>query len=215
MVDAAKALAKTEDLAAVARLTVEQLRSQLRDIDEHGAHSEFADDKAFIERSMTTWVKRAGPAPASDLTERVLLGQGLEEMLVVSVEGFKLPPAEAKAWRALRKTPRLVKAMPREAIAPWFAELIAAYISRELQHIAQSRHKSSFSSKLADVPELLAALERFGMPAIFGPRAIRWANIAALSHDDAATAKALAAMKAAKPSAEEKETARKLKLRFG
>ncbi len=212
LVDAARALAQTEDVAKVAALVVQRLESLLGDIDEHGAKSEFADDRAFIKKAITAWRKRA--SGQSSRVDQVLLQKNLEESLVVEVEFLDLPTREARVWAALRKAKRLVSAIPAKPIAPWFAELVAAFIAYEIQHIANSKWKASFSSKLTDVPSLLAALERLGMPTIFAPRAVRWATIAALVHSHAPTTRALAALKVAPASTADQALVHSLRRRF-
>ncbi|MCX5746282.1 MAG: hypothetical protein NT062_27710 [Proteobacteria bacterium] len=188
-------LAQQETPAALAQIVLASLRGMAGDIEEHGAQAVFVGEKAFIKKSITFWARHA----RADAVDDVLLAEDLEASLVAVVEHVKLPPAEAKAWATLRKAARLPKAvttLTEKPVAPWFAELVAAHIGRELADIARSSQATSWTAKLADVPALLALLDKLGMPPLFGPRAVRHARRAAERHDHAPTKAALAAMPA-------------------
>jgi hypothetical protein len=89
----------------------------------------------------------------------------------------------------------------------WFAELIAAYVSRELLAISKSSRAESWQSKLSDVPALLEVLVALGRPPIFDNRAIRSANKIVLRHDDAETRATLEKMGALKATAADRAAA--------
>lgn len=187
---------------AIARVVVGSIQSILGDIEEHGASAEFAGDRSFTKKALTAWRKRAGKATPRD----AFLDPRLEEELVVGLEFAKLPRAQHAAWMKLRATRSLAPALDtlaKKKLEPWFAELCGAYVAYELEQIAKSRLASSWQSKLADVPRLLAALTRLGPPPLFGPRALRAANAVVLRHADEKTRAALAAMGALRTDPEQ------------
>ncbi|MCP3143821.1 hypothetical protein [Pyxidicoccus xibeiensis] len=202
------ALLKQEKDAAIARVVLRTLRGLLGDIEEHGEHSEFADEAQFVRRAVSTWAKRVdGDA------EDVLLADDLETSLVAVVESSDITPAELKAWQVLRKSRRLATALTalvKKPVSPWFAELAAAYIGREVTRIAKSSRAESWQSKLDDVPVLLGLLPRLGTPPVFTPRVLRAANLVVLRHEHAPTREALAAMNAHAASAADLERAERI-----
>ncbi len=201
------ALLKQEEDAAIARVVLRTLRGLRGDLEEHGKHSEFADEASFVRRAVSTWEKRV-----DDDAEDVLLADDLEASLVVVVPSGDITPAELKAWKVLDKSRRLataVTALVKKPVSPWFAELVAAYIGREVTRIAKSRHASSWQSKLDDVPALLGLLPALGRPPIFTPRVLRAANLVVLTHRHEPTREALAALGALEASAPEAERPRR------
>ncbi|MFY2558586.1 hypothetical protein ACN469_13235 [Corallococcus terminator] len=203
------ALLKQEEDAAISRVVLRTLRGLRGDIEEHGAHSEFANDAAFVRRSISTWEKRV-----EDDAEDVLLADDLEASLVAVVPSSNITPAEEKAWKVLSKSRRLATALTdlvKKPVSPWFAELAAAYIGREVTHIAKSSRAESWQSKLDDVPVLLGLLPKLGSPPIFTPRVLRAANLVVLCHKHAPTREALAAMGTLGASAADSERAARIK----
>ncbi|XXF79495.1 hypothetical protein P2318_07000 [Myxococcaceae bacterium GXIMD 01537] len=175
-------LGRKEDSGAVARIVVSTLRGMLGDIEEHGAQSEFSGEGPFVRKAIATWSKRAGPG-ASD---SVLLTDSLEECLVAVVESAKLPPAQLQAWKKLCTSKRLSTAastLVKKPVEPWFAELVAAYLGREVMMLGTRTFADSWQANLDDVPKLLAALHALGFPPVFSPRVLRAANIVVLRHE--------------------------------
>lgn len=203
------ALLKQEEDAAIARVVLRTLRGLRGDIEEHGEHSEFADEAPFVRRAVSTWEKRA-----DDDAEDVLLADDLEMSLVAVVPSSDITPAELKAWRVLGNSRRLATALTalvKKPVTPWFAELAAAYIGREVTRIAKSSRAESWQSKLDDVPVLLGLLPRLGTPPIFTPRVLRAANLVVLRHQHAPTREALAALGSLKASSADSERAERSK----
>lgn len=201
LVAEATALERPADL--IARVVVSSLQSILGDIEEHGAAAEFAGDRAFAKKALTAWRKRAGKASPSD----AFLDARLEEELVAGLEFAKLPRAHHAAWmklKAARSLAPVLDTLTKKKLEPWFAELCAAYVAHELKQIAKSRQASSWQSKLADVPRLLALLLRLGPPPLFGPRALRAANAIVLRHSDEKTRIMLLSMGALREDAGQK-----------
>lgn len=185
-------LLKQQEDAAISRVVLRTLRGLRGDIEEHGEHSEFADDAAFVRRSISAWEKLV-----EDDAEDVLLADNLEASLVAVVPSSNITLAEEKTWKVLSKSRRLATALTalvKKPVSPWFAELAAAYIGREVTHIAKSPRAESWQSKLDDVPVLLGLLPKLGSPPIFTPRVLRAANLVVLCHKHAPTREALAAM---------------------
>jgi hypothetical protein len=206
------ALLKKEEDIAVARVVLRTLQGALGDIEEHGRHSEFAGEARFVRSAVSTWEKRVGDAEDDD----VLLADDLESSLVVVVPSADILPAEVKAWKVLDKSRRLATALTalvKKPVTPWFAELAAAYIGREVTHIAKSSRGESWQSKLDDVPVLLGLLPRLGMPPLFSPRVLRSANRVVLCHQHAPTREALAALGGLEASAADTERANRIKRR--
>ncbi|MBZ4418126.1 hypothetical protein [Myxococcus sp. RHSTA-1-4] len=195
LVKEAAALSKVKaDAPGIARVVAGTLRAMLGDIEEHAANSEFADERPFIRKTLRTWSRQAGDAAEID---EVLLKRGATGALVGAVEYARLPPAEHGAWMALRRSRRLpvaVGKLVKKPLAPWFAELVAAYLAREVEQISSGAHGSSWQANLADVPAMLALLRPLGMPPLFTPRVLRAANIAVVRHGHEPTRRALEAM---------------------
>jgi hypothetical protein len=192
LVREATALLKQEKDAAISRVVLRTLRGLQGDIEEHGDHSEYADEESFVKRAVSTWAKQVG-----DDAEDVLLADDLESSLVAVVPSGDITPAELKDWKVLTQSRRLATALTalvKKPVSPWFAELAAAYIGREVRHIAKSSRAESWQSKLDDVPVLLGLLPGLGMPPLFAPRVLRAANLVVLRHKHEPTREALAAL---------------------
>ncbi|NTX16509.1 hypothetical protein HUA76_37630 [Myxococcus sp. CA056] len=205
------ALLKQEEDAAIARVVLRALRGLRGDIEEHGDHSEFADEASFVRHAVSTWEKRV-----DDDGEDVLLADNLESYLVAVVPSSNITPAGEKDWKVLVKSRRLATALTalvKKPVTPWFAELAAAYIGREVTHIAKSSRAESWQSKLDDVPVLLGLLPELGNPPIFTPRVLRAANLVVLCHKHAPTREALAAMGTLGASAADTEGVARIKRR--
>lgn len=208
---------KKEDPAQVAQLVAKTLRGIVGDLEEHGAQAEFADDAAFVRKAAKDWAKKAEVKAGASAADEVLLDPELESAVVGAVESLDLPAAEAANWKALRKSKQLVGALAKivkKPVAPWFAELMAAYVGRELDKIFKSSEGESLQAKLADVPALIEVLVTLGKPPIFGSRAMRSANLIVLRHGDSPTFKLLMKLGAVQvPTAADKlEVARRIRL---
>lgn len=117
-------LLKRDKDTAISRVVLRALRDLRGDIEEHGDHSESADEAAFVRRSISTWEKLV-----EDDSEDELLADNLEASLVAVVHSSNITPAEEKSWKVLSKSRRLATALTdlvKKPFSPWFAELAAA-----------------------------------------------------------------------------------------
>lgn len=177
----ATALSERPEFAApIARVVCEVFRIALGDLDEHGEYSEFAGQEAHLRASLEVWQPKAG---AENALEAALRHPRLVEAMVAAVEHVELPPLERAQWSALRAAERLgpaVEALLGAPLEPWFAELVAAYLAREVLELAASG--SSWQSQLDEVPHLVKLVHRLGVPAVFGPAVLRGARQVVARH---------------------------------